>query len=352
MRIVGPSTLTVGSVNTTPDPAQQGGNPSLACQIQNGSPYQLNVLAAGDVLSIQPFTAQTVEVSGQPIQTTPLAASGQSGACIVTFVFLLGAPANTGVQLADGTWVETPPQQDGPLTAAAITAAITGALSTQGLVDGLYISSISLTAGTPTPIVLTALHTYTSVVVDVEAPSIPAGTAVTVFVSGEGVFTSLTQVLSGSGLCFILPAAIPAGAGFLVEITANATTTAAVSVQGSGTQLTQQVYAPPGNPLATYQVGGALLKQAIIAASSNGVVLAAPPAGMVYRLHRLRSNSASAMSLFGSTTGFQYAICPTLATPDNLFGQLVNEGLTATNSAAAVQSAYLTYDLIPAPTLQ
>lgn len=118
---VGPQALAIGAATAIKDPAQGGGNPSVACQIQNSSAYQLSVLAAGDVLSIQPFTAQTIEISGQPITVTPLA--GASGTCSVTFVFLLGAPASTGVQLSDGTWVETPPQQDGPLTAAAITAA-------------------------------------------------------------------------------------------------------------------------------------------------------------------------------------------------------------------------------------
>jgi hypothetical protein len=126
MRIVGPQALTVGQSNTVDDPAQVGGNPSVACQVQNSSPYQLNVLAQGDSLSIQPFTAQTIEISGQPITVTPLAGTG-SGACSITFVFLLGVAAGTGVQLSDGTWVETPPQQDGPLTAAAITAAFPSA---------------------------------------------------------------------------------------------------------------------------------------------------------------------------------------------------------------------------------
>jgi hypothetical protein len=122
MRIVGPQTLTVGVPTSVSDPAEAGGNPSVACQVQNSSSYALNILAQGDVLSIQPFTAQTIEISGQPIVVTPLAGTG-TGTCSLTFVFLLGVAANTGVQLSDGTWVETPPQQDGPLTAAAITAA-------------------------------------------------------------------------------------------------------------------------------------------------------------------------------------------------------------------------------------
>ena len=121
MRIVGPEAITVGAATLISDPAQLGGNPSLACQIQNSSGYQLTVLAAGVELSIQPYTAQTVEISGQPISVLPIA-STSSGTCTLTFVFLLGAPPSTGVTLPDGTEVEAPPQADGPLTAAAILA--------------------------------------------------------------------------------------------------------------------------------------------------------------------------------------------------------------------------------------
>lgn len=143
MRTVGPEALIVGVPNTITDPAQQGGNPSAACQIQNSSGYQLTVLAGGDELSIQPFTAQTVEISGQPMQVTPITSSG-SGAANVTFVFLLTVAPGEGVQLPDGTWVETPPQQDGPLTAAAISAAISGLVVTGTTQDLLASGTLTL----------------------------------------------------------------------------------------------------------------------------------------------------------------------------------------------------------------
>lgn len=154
MQIVGPETLAIGSANTVDDPAQSGGNPSAAVQIQNSSSYQLSVLAAGETLSLQPFTAQTIEISGQPIVVTPVAGSG-SGACKVTFVFLLTTAPDAGVQLPSGTWVETPPQQDGPLTAAAIAAAISGFVSTAGAMDELSTGAYTLSgAGTVTTAVV------------------------------------------------------------------------------------------------------------------------------------------------------------------------------------------------------
>lgn len=155
MQLIGPDVLTVGAANVINDPAQAGGNPSAAVQIQNSSPYQLSVLAEGDVLSIQPFFAQTVEISGQPITVTPIAGTS-TAVCTVTFVFLLTAAANTGVALPSGLWVETPPQEDGPLTAAAIAAA----LSTQGSVDNL-----GTTTGLASSFQVTAKHSYTALLV-------------------------------------------------------------------------------------------------------------------------------------------------------------------------------------------
>jgi hypothetical protein len=122
MRIVGPQSFAIGQATAVVDPAAAGGNPSVACQVQNSSSYQLLVNAGGAQLSIQPFWAQTVEISNQPITITPEAGTG-SGTASLTLVFLLATAAGTGIQLADGSWVESPPQGDGSLTAAAITAA-------------------------------------------------------------------------------------------------------------------------------------------------------------------------------------------------------------------------------------
>lgn len=161
---VGPQTLTVGQPNTVVDPNQRGGNPSAAVQIQNSSPYQLNVTAAGEQLSIQPFFAQTVPISSAPISITPLAVAGLSAACIVTLSFLLGTPAGTGIMLPDGSgWVEAPPQQDGPLTAAAIASA----LSTQGTVDLLASGGPTAVTGAPSqlPAALVAgTHAYATLI--------------------------------------------------------------------------------------------------------------------------------------------------------------------------------------------
>jgi hypothetical protein len=160
MNTVGPQTLTVGTANSVVDPARTG-NPSVAVQIQNSSPYQLSVLSNGDTYAIQPFYAQTIPVAGGvPIEITPLAQGGISTACSVTLVFLLGVAPGNGIQIdADqgggGMWVETPPQGDGPLTAQAIAAA----LSTQGTVDNLGTFPINASFN------VVARHSYTALLV-------------------------------------------------------------------------------------------------------------------------------------------------------------------------------------------
>ncbi len=101
MQTVGPITVTLNVETTEDDPAQAGGNPSVALQIQNSSCFVLTVLTIGAVYTIQPFFAQTVPVSGQPVQITPTQnPSGLTGNTI-TIVWLLDT--------------EQSPMNDGPL---------------------------------------------------------------------------------------------------------------------------------------------------------------------------------------------------------------------------------------------
>lgn len=141
MQIVGPQSFGVGASTSVVDPAADGGNPSVAVQIQNSSGYQLLVAAAGGVLSIQSFTAQTIQITGAPITIQPLQGTG-TGPCLMTLAFLLGKAPNTGMQLADGTWVESPPMTDGPLTAAAIANGLAG-IGLAG-VNGMQTTSVNL----------------------------------------------------------------------------------------------------------------------------------------------------------------------------------------------------------------
>lgn len=174
MRIVGPSSYTVGTPTSVDDPAQGGGNPSIACQIQNASSYQLLVNAGGAPLTIQPFFAQTFSISGQPISITPITGTSTGTASNITLAFLLEAPPQSGVQVSDGSWVEQPPIVDGSLTAEAI-ASLAGVLTTQGLMDALGFFPMTLQVQT---VQYTALNSYTALHVLAYGIGTPTGGAI------------------------------------------------------------------------------------------------------------------------------------------------------------------------------
>lgn len=232
MLVVGPQTLTVGQVNPIVDPARTG-NPSVAVQIQNSSPYQLSILADGDGYSIQPFFAQTIPVAGGvPIQITPLAQAGLSAACSVTLTFLLAVARGSGVLLPDGvTWVEPPPQQDGPLTAAAIASA----LSTQASIDVLLPPTSESTGSGVVALPLTSLHAYNAVIVQATPTASKPCYATVTNSQGQTFGAAMLLSANSSGdYQAVVPCANVAGSSLTVSIYFLAPAGGAlISVQGS-----------------------------------------------------------------------------------------------------------------------
>jgi hypothetical protein len=118
----------VGGINVAPlntivveaDPYTAGGQVAHNVQIQNSSNFVLTILAAGLLYTIQPFLAQTIPLAadgGSVTLTSTQNPSGAASSSTITLVWLLAG--------------EDPPEQDGPLTAAAIAAAIAGSVLTQ-----------------------------------------------------------------------------------------------------------------------------------------------------------------------------------------------------------------------------
>jgi hypothetical protein len=114
----GPFTLTVGVTLPLIDPGASSNNPATAVQLQNASPFVIEVNSGGTVLTIQSFTAQTVNTSGggQSMSVVPIVA-GSNGQTLATMSL-------TVVWLLAG---ESAPMLDGSLTAAAIFNSISGA---------------------------------------------------------------------------------------------------------------------------------------------------------------------------------------------------------------------------------
>lgn len=341
MIAIGPQTLTVGQPTTIDDPAQIGGNPSVGCQIQNSSPYQLSVLALGDVLSIQPFTAQTIEISGQPIQVTPIGNSLGTTPCTVTFVFLLAVSAG-GVTFPDGLMVETPPQQDGPLTAAAILATVASPWTP---IDGMFVPGPPpFNDIIPIPInaagMLVRVSTFTNQVLAVSVSAGPFSLNFTVAINTATQF-------------FWVPAPIKSNGDELnISVTFVSGTAGNIFVFVWAVNNVPVTTTMPGQPLAIYKVGGAL-RVAGVANTNSVVMLPAPPTGLLYRLHRITyaAGASTFGSLSGNPSGFRYSVLNSAVPPlgdVNLDGQLVGEGLNLVSGAGSITGS-LTYDLVTNP---
>lgn len=134
----GPFTLTLGDTLPLNDPGATSNNPATAVQIQNASPFIIEVNAGGTLLTIQSFTAQTVVTSGggQQMSVEPI---GTNIASVTT-----SDDSLTVVWLLAG---ESSPMVDGPLTAAAIVAAISGALTNYNVGGGSIGGQTNLAAG-------------------------------------------------------------------------------------------------------------------------------------------------------------------------------------------------------------
>jgi len=113
----GPSTLALEVSSQLPNPFTAGYNAPAACQVCNSSAFTLQVSTLGSPYVIQAFSAVTVPVNGnEPLQVLPIATiASASSATSITLTWLLGG--------------ESAPQEDGPLTAAAIAAAIAGTIT-------------------------------------------------------------------------------------------------------------------------------------------------------------------------------------------------------------------------------
>ena len=99
-------TPTLNTLITALDPTAQWGNPANRLQIQNASPFTLEITCNGEQNTIQSFTAQTLTLDGAGTTVTMLPTSGPVGAQgSITAVWL--------------QYQQPPPMADGQLTGAA-----------------------------------------------------------------------------------------------------------------------------------------------------------------------------------------------------------------------------------------
>lgn len=99
-------TPALNTLITAPDPTAQWGTPATKLQIQNASPFILEITCNGEQYTIQSFTAQTLPLDGSGTTVTMLPTSGPAGS----------QGSITAVWMQKG---QSPPMADGQLTGAA-----------------------------------------------------------------------------------------------------------------------------------------------------------------------------------------------------------------------------------------
>lgn len=412
MITTGPFNLVLNTEIELADPLSQGGNQSVAVQLQNASGFTLRVLADGDSLTIQSFTAQTV----------PLAGNGTS----VAVIPITDGPAEATPLFA--VWLlagESPPMVDGPLTAQAISAALVGTADVNVINSTLPISGdVAITSGTVDATITGGSVNIAAGTVDVVNPSgidqlnvgpielqlssgtIPVSQSVSLSLPSWCNTVSILCVPQTGNTNPALIEATGATSGFQVRqylstqpsppignllLTAGkwslggstgpiatypsidasitiffnqGTVGGRYYVIGSNEYYNQIVsgsmgiYGIAGAPSSVYNVGGALMSSVVGSTTGALAILSAPTAGLPYRLHRLsffNTGAKNLLSLIGFTSGVDYScIADTVGATggsDNLDGQLVTEALTVQVTTAATYRATLTYDIVRTPVL-
>ncbi len=339
----GPFSLTIGTALALNDPGANSNHPATAIQLQNASPFIIEVNSGGIVLTIQSFTAQTVPTSGggQPLSVVPIQSNsggGNTAANVLTVAWLLAG--------------ESAPMLDGPLTAAAI--AFASSLNVNNAVVSIDNVSHDFTGGSYLKN-YTATANFLGIRVTLVASSLTISERLSVTVtnntSGQ-VFSCAVQVppftSAQAGTYVNAPISADTGDSLTIVIALSGTgaggQVTTVVVIGLGAPVT--VSTPLGQPLANYPVGGALQASSVFGGAGSATLLAAPKTGFAYRLHRWNSNLAVTADVTGLTSGFLYG-ASIGGVPDNLDGQLVTEGIVALVSGAT--TVYLTYDLVTTP---
>ncbi len=142
----GPFDLTLGTTLPLSDPGANSNNPATAVQLQNASPFIIEVNSGGTLLTIQAFTAQTISTSGggQQMSVAPLASGARSQVAAVASL--------SAVWLLAG---ESSPMVDGSLTAAALTSSLSSA-GLAGASTGVKGFAISVASGATSTFTLPA----------------------------------------------------------------------------------------------------------------------------------------------------------------------------------------------------
>jgi hypothetical protein len=338
----GPYSLTIGTTLELPDPGATSNNPGTQLQLQNNSPLTINVNSGGTIYTIQSFTAQTVTAAGsQPLSVLPIVSSGASTAANALFV----------VWLLQG---ESPPMQDGPLTAAAI-ASLATIITSQGATDVLQPPTSGVVLNPSVSYTFTALHNYQSLIVFFDSGFVGEVTVEArnnttdlntvqtqaVETSQDNTFILSLIANTGDSLTVFITATIGAGPSAVIN---------GVVIDGTADALVTIVQPQAGMPLTITQVGGLTVLRSTATVNETLPLIVAPPNGKAYRLWSFIGAGSMLAQLVGDTSLGTYASVNTTPNQQCVPGQLVTEAMAIIFGGTAGSSATtLTYDVVNIP---
>jgi hypothetical protein len=360
----GPFSLSLGQTTSCPNPSKGGLN-FAAVQVQNASAFVLTVLAGGEQFTIQAFTASTVPLAGdgQPITLTAAQNPGNVTATnlTVTLVWLLPTNSQTGF--------ETPPMLDGPLTSAAIVAAISGTITTQGATtlvgSGSFIAGaggsgyevlgpFSNVPSTTRSVLLllqnAAVAPYQGTTISL--PLIIGSTTGQSWYNESYRYNTNSDLFSSSYLPIYLPFYALEDTAFAIQLYYSNQSSQANAIE-------YQVLALPDadlngssqSPLFTFN-SEYPDTPFLVTLTSGQQIVPAPPTGFYYRVKNISISVASSdsVAIIGATSG-QYYYAPVNAQTGNVFLDvdiLTSEALNGGNSGGVSTRFTGTYRLVPA----
>jgi hypothetical protein len=306
--------------------------PSANVQIQNSSTFVLTIVAAGLTYTIQSFTAQTISLApntGTPINISPSSASIVSPAFVSSLI---------AVWLLEG---ESPPMQDGPLTAQAVSASI---LSTQTQ----RLATAAAGAGSPLSVTLPPWV----VSVQLLSAGFPATINVQGLPSGIFYFSTVNQA-PVSPISFDVAAGVDSS--ILIQWTGPAVLVNPIYVIGLAVPSGDHSVSSPVVVAQTDPVPHTNHAPTVIVCPAGTVttLIGAPPVGFVWEVVHLELNAPTTV-----TTPTALAYIAGLTSSGVLVGgvsstagifvfsnewMLIAEGLNVHNSTAVVAGATVWY---------
>lgn len=352
--------LALGTPVAENDPYTSQGSAAAAIQFQNSSPFVLLILAGGEQYTIQGFTAQTLELAGggQPVQITPTTnPTGSAASTSITIVWLLPG--------------EAAPMSDGPLTAAAIAAAITGSLVTAGSATLLATGTEQSLAGQfdinysgPIP------ETTRSMVAIIQPTTLAGPTTEITNASALGVPSQEDWMIFAGIIGVQASAAIPA---FIFPFYAAIDTQVSINFQTNNfadntSQWEYWLLALPdpilqgasGNPLAVTQAAPNTAHTAVEVSAPSGAtttVIPAPPAGQMTEVIACGFSTGNTTTVPATVRiilsgGGGYVCAGSGPMGASLQAQFngrfyTAQALQCANASGATQNAFATYRTLP-----